>query len=217
MNHDKPPTAQPLTAAQYGCCSNILRNLGKSYPRTCAECGLGPCKTQPSQSVQPSHTMKFSERCRLSEHCLPDAPYRTMLTALHNEMLTAQTVKPAVSDATFWNALSALEDECERAVDKGYAWFGLDVLVAALTASKRPTAQTVQPIPEIVALRKDAGRWRRLVNASEMSFPVLTIANDPENDCTLSYGRNALENLVDACDEISDENGALPTQLESAK
>ena len=33
--------------------------------------------------------MTFEERCRLSEQCLPDAPYREMLTKLHNEMLKA--------------------------------------------------------------------------------------------------------------------------------
>jgi len=54
MNHDRPFTAQPLTVAQYGRCSNMLRNLGKSYPRTCAECGLGPCTTKPLQPVQPT-------------------------------------------------------------------------------------------------------------------------------------------------------------------
>ena len=29
----------------------------------------------------------FEERCRISESCLPDAPYRTSLKRLHNEML----------------------------------------------------------------------------------------------------------------------------------
>ena len=28
----------------YSRCSNTLRLLGKPYPRTCQECGLGPCK-----------------------------------------------------------------------------------------------------------------------------------------------------------------------------
>ena len=31
--------------------------------------------------------MTFEERCRLSEQCLPEAPYREMLTKLHNEIL----------------------------------------------------------------------------------------------------------------------------------
>ena len=44
---DKP--AVPTAVAQYGRCSDTLRNLGKAYPRTCAECGLGPCKTKPAQ------------------------------------------------------------------------------------------------------------------------------------------------------------------------
>ena len=33
--------------------------------------------------------MTFEQRCRLSEQCLPDAPYRAMLTELHNAMLVA--------------------------------------------------------------------------------------------------------------------------------
>ena len=31
--------------------------------------------------------MTFTERCRLSTDCLPQAPYRLMLEALHSEML----------------------------------------------------------------------------------------------------------------------------------
>ena len=33
--------------------------------------------------------MTFEQRCRISEQCLPDAPYRAMLTKLHDEMLAA--------------------------------------------------------------------------------------------------------------------------------
>jgi hypothetical protein len=32
-------------------------------------------------------TKTFAERCALSEQCLPDAPYRAMLAALHKDML----------------------------------------------------------------------------------------------------------------------------------
>lgn len=31
----------------------------------------------------------LQERCRIAEQCLPDAPYRAMLTKLHDEMLAA--------------------------------------------------------------------------------------------------------------------------------
>jgi uncharacterized membrane protein len=31
--------------------------------------------------------LTFKERCAISEQCLPDAPYRDMLTKLHGEML----------------------------------------------------------------------------------------------------------------------------------
>jgi hypothetical protein len=33
--------------------------------------------------------MTFEQRCRVSEQCLPEAPYREMLTKLHDEMLAA--------------------------------------------------------------------------------------------------------------------------------
>lgn len=56
---------------------------------------------------------------------------------------------------------------------------------------------------------KDAARWRRLVNASDMPFPILTIADDPENDCLLVYGRKRLEELVDMYDEIPDSYDAM--------
>jgi hypothetical protein len=35
---------QPAAPARPANCSNALREAGKSYPRTCASCGLGPCK-----------------------------------------------------------------------------------------------------------------------------------------------------------------------------
>ncbi len=52
---------------------------------------------------------------------------------------------------------------------------------------------------------EDAARWRRLVNASEASFPVASIANDPENDARMIYGRKRLEQFIDGLDEISDQ------------
>ena len=38
--------------------------------------------------------MTFEERCRLSEQCLPEAPYRMLLTNLHNEMLSKLAEQP---------------------------------------------------------------------------------------------------------------------------
>ena len=35
--------------------------------------------------------LTLEQRCRLSEQCLPEAPYRAMLTKLHDEMLAALT------------------------------------------------------------------------------------------------------------------------------
>ncbi|WP_228897782.1 hypothetical protein [Acidovorax sp. Leaf73] len=49
---------------------------------------------------------------------------------------------------------------------------------------------------------EDAARWRRLVNASEMAFPVAAIVDDPENDAMKVYGRKRMEALIDMMDEI---------------
>ncbi|GEM_PF-5842614 len=51
---------------------------------------------------------------------------------------------------------------------------------------------------------EDAARWRRLVNASELAFPLATVVDDPENDKIMRYGRETLENLIDSFDEIPD-------------
>lgn len=36
-----------------------------------------------------SNKQTFAERCQIAEECLPDTPYRAMLTKLHTEMLQA--------------------------------------------------------------------------------------------------------------------------------
>lgn len=38
-----PPAARPPALAPYPRCTRLLREAGKPYPRTCQECGLGPC------------------------------------------------------------------------------------------------------------------------------------------------------------------------------
>ena len=65
-----------------------------------------------------------------------------------------------------------------------------------------PLYTAPQPSPAAQGYALDAGRWRRLVNASELSFPVATIADDPENGAVMLYGRKALEDFVDRMDEI---------------
>lgn len=39
--------------AEHPNCTHTLRAAGKSYPRTCAECGIGPCKVQHAPLAQP--------------------------------------------------------------------------------------------------------------------------------------------------------------------
>ena len=58
--------------------------------------------------------MTFEQRCRLSEQCLPEAPYREMLTKLHDEMLKAleQRTWVGLSSVDFndFNPLFAAEE-----------------------------------------------------------------------------------------------------------
>lgn len=54
----------------------------------------------------------FAARCRIAQECLPDAEYRTRLTTLHNEMLSALGVD--LPDAPF------ATDRLEQVID-GYA------------------------------------------------------------------------------------------------
>lgn len=72
--------------------------------------------------------------------------------------------------------------------------YGRDCSDAAIAA--------FQPSPAAQGDALDAERWRRLVNASELSFPVATIADDPENAAVMLYGRKAMEDFVDSMDEI---------------
>ena len=70
------------------------------------------------------------------------------------------------------------------------------------------TTINVASLREQEDFSKDAARWRRLVNASELAFPVATIVDDPENDKNMLYGRKRLENYIDGLDEISDSYDA---------
>ena len=60
--------------------------------------------------------LTLEQRCRLSEQCLPDAPYREMLTKLHDEMLAARVQRTWV-DLTE-NEIEVIE---KRALSKQWA------------------------------------------------------------------------------------------------
>lgn len=60
--------------------------------------------------------LTLEQRCRLSEQCLPDAPYRAMLIKLHDEMLAARVQRTWV-DLTE-NEIEVIE---KRALSKQWA------------------------------------------------------------------------------------------------
>jgi hypothetical protein len=60
--------------------------------------------------------MTFAERCTLSEQCLPDAPYRAMLTKLHGEMLQEiERLNAEVLEQCRINGMSAEREDALRA------------------------------------------------------------------------------------------------------
>lgn len=71
--------------------------------------------------------MTFEQLCRLSEQCLPEAPYRDMLTKLHNEMLEA-LAQPAQRT---WVGLT--QDE---RINIAYKANGNEVVAVELTEAK---------------------------------------------------------------------------------
>ena len=62
----------------------------------------------------------FAERCQIAEQCLPDAPYRAMLTKLHTEMLAAL----AEQSAREWVGLTdeEIEQGCKESWVTLQAW-----------------------------------------------------------------------------------------------
>jgi hypothetical protein len=71
--------------------------------------------------------MTFAERCTLSEQCLPDAPYRAMLTKLHGEMLQEiERLNAEVLEQCRINGMSAEREDALRAeverLNKALTW-----------------------------------------------------------------------------------------------
>lgn len=59
------------------------------------------------------------------------------------------------------------------------------------------------------AMQDDANRYRKLLAASEMAFPALSVCVDPENDAEHKYGRKHIDQIIDSYDLIQ------PIQRES--
>ena len=64
---------KPVTLEQYGRCSDTMRMLGNSYPKTCLECGLGPCKIRLTPSTQLYNSQKYSTSN--NDFLLPKLPH----------------------------------------------------------------------------------------------------------------------------------------------
>jgi hypothetical protein len=82
---------------------------------------------------------------------------------------------------------------------------------------KRKDAWSKKPLYEAAPVQQagdaeDARRWRRLVNASELSFPVTAISDDPENDGPMVYGRRRMESFIDRLDEIPNSYAAIASK-----
>ena len=61
--------------------------------------------------------MDFKDRCRVAEKCLPDAPYKEQLIALHDEMLSA--INPAGAPSALNGGLAV---NIEQALEWADTW-----------------------------------------------------------------------------------------------
>ena len=84
----------------------------------------------------------FAERCLLAEQCLPDAPYRAMLTQLHAEMLAALSEQPAQLPFGVGGGLVAIKMLLSRdpCVHANTAIQMIDAILAEQLAQQKPVA-----------------------------------------------------------------------------
>jgi hypothetical protein len=79
-------------------CTEKLRAAGKAYPRTCAECGLGPCRitksaeqgaTPPAPATPPGHWDEYAMREARRLWNLPAMPKGQLVASLHCALIDA--------------------------------------------------------------------------------------------------------------------------------
>lgn len=137
------------------------------------------------------------QKCAL---CSDPARVGVVCDACHDSMGTKPVLQDAKGETLLMAALEAIRRALTEAGVKHEVLRGMAINVGL----EYFTSAIPHPVQPEEAVARDAARWRRLVNASELPFPVATIADDPENDCMLVYGRERLEALIDMYDEISD-------------
>jgi hypothetical protein len=93
---------------------------------------------------------------------------------------------------------------------------GEEAVAMAVADGLLPVSATLHRTEGATSDAVDAARWRRLVNASELPFPVAAIADDPENDRLMVYGRKRLEQFIDSLDLVSDKFPPAPNQGEAS-
>ena len=89
----------------------------------------------------------FAERCALSEQCLPDAPYRAMLTKLHSEMLLEiERLRTAIEQAEKQEPVAeVVEDDFSKQVVGIGRWLKLQNGTKLYTT---PPAAPAAPVQE---------------------------------------------------------------------
>lgn len=120
----------------------------------------------------------------------------------------------AVSDEP--TLLDRLDDEADLCANEGADDIS-KLLIEAATEIRALVSERDALASRVRELEADAARWRRLVNASEMPFPPATVADDPENDATMLYGRKRLERYIDDLDEIPNVYAALTANTPESK
>lgn len=186
--------------------------VDKAWARFCGRIGDGPDAPYPGMisAFERYYSQSFTDKDWRNEASVWAAAWKqALLTA------AAPTTQPAPAhaDASYesMNLAVMVLSDCGHSSNykpllervAGRIDRHVERLLTAQQADIAMRAQAApQPSPAAQGDALDAGRWRRLVNASELSFPVATIADDPENGAVMLYGRKALEDFVDRMDEI---------------
>lgn len=126
----------------------------------------------PTPTPGPDDKKDFSTRCRLAQECLPDAEYRRMLTALHDDMLAALR-KSALLVA---GAVGTLPDPEIAAPPAGQALTldeRIDAAIEAQLAAAQPT-----PDPDVYCVAEVAHRGTVLVSTRPDERPLQVKAGD---------------------------------------
>lgn len=155
----------------------------------------------------------FAERCLLAEQCLPDAPYRAMLTQLHAEMLAALSEQPAQLPFGVGGGLVAIKMLLSRdpCVHANTAIQMIDAILAEQPAQQEPVEwQHRKPIMDSEGNTRGYSDW--LSGKGLEWWPHRALYTSPQ----AQRKPLTLREIGAVCGNFSDETIKVVRQTEAA-